>query len=224
MARSLFPSSDIIAGTSGGNLVLAPNANFTIWSARTAGTQYTDLLASDGVTALPTSGSPAKPFTDANGVPPSFYGPDGVNVPVYMDTGSGRFPVFPVDDVASYLTNGARKNVANTFSAAQSFSAGVAFTTTPTVSGSNVATQSNLGTQLSDVPTMVAFLNATGQPYVIYVDQVTGAWPNSGNRVHASGTALTGFTGRVIWDSQGYTGAAQPTGMVNGDLWDERVA
>ena len=82
---------------------------------------------------------------------------------------------------------------------------------TPTNLAANMASSSVLGT----------FLNLTGMPYYIYADSQT-TWPNSGNRV-----VPTGFTGRVIWDSQAYPGHAQPSGMQENpvaDFWDDRVA
>lgn len=71
---------------------------------------------------------------------------------------------------------------------------------------------------------LVTALNSSGLPYTVYVNSSTGLWPNSGNRVHASGAAMTGFTSRWIWDSQSYPGALKPAGMLDGDIWDQRLA
>lgn len=153
MARSYYPGDLIVQAGAGSPaaVLLAPGANFTVWSAQTGGTQYTDLKASDSVTTLPTSGSPAKPFADANGNLPSFWGPDGVNITVWIDTGVTRYPALPNLEVDSFITNGARKNVANTFTTQQTFNgAATAFLNTPTVAGAQLVHSGNLVSLLSD--------------------------------------------------------------------------
>lgn len=223
MARSYFPGDNIIVAAGSGspaNVTLAPGAEFTVYSAETGGSQYTSLLAADGTTSLPVNGN-GKPYADANGKPPGLYGPDGVNTVMWRDINGTRYPMFPSTDLAGLLTNGAKTNVANTFSTAQTFTSGTAtaFSTAPTVSGNAVAHAGNLATLMATSSILGAFLNATGMPYYIYVNPTTGVWASSGARV-----VPTGFTGRVIWDSQSYQGASQPAGIIDGDFWDERVA
>jgi hypothetical protein len=68
----------------------AVNAPFTVWNDLQAGSQITDLLAADGV-------SGAVLQTDANGLRPTLWGPDGVEV-IFIDTGASiRYPVTAID-------------------------------------------------------------------------------------------------------------------------------
>jgi hypothetical protein len=227
MARSYYPPDNMVVAAGGGSpaaLTLAPSAEFRVYSAETGGTEYTDLLASDGVSALPLNGN-SRPFCDSNGIPPGLYGPNNVNTVLWRDLGgSKRFPMYPSTDIAGVLVNGVRTNVANTFTAAQSFTGAVTMSTTPTVAGQTVVTAANLAAQMAVVSNLVAFLNASGQPYTVYVNPSTGVWPNGGARVHMSGVAMTGFTGQWIWDSMSFAGASEASGRTDGDIWDERVA
>jgi hypothetical protein len=222
MARSFYPGDLIVASGAGSPAVvtLAPAAAFTVWAAKTGGSQYTDLLASDGVTALPTSGG--NPFCDSNGIRPDLYGPNNVNTVIWCAVGLGstRYPMYPSTDIATALTTGAKLNVVQSFTAAQSFTSGTAttFSTTPTVSGNTVAHAGNLGTLMATSAIMGAFLNASGQYYIISVDPTTGLWPASGAR-----NVPTGYTGVVIWDSLAFAGALKPTGMADNDRWRERI-
>jgi hypothetical protein len=226
MARTYYPGGEIIVATGAGSpaaLTLNPAAEFEVYSAESGGTEHTDLLAADGTTPLPVAGS-GKPFCDSNGKPPGLYGPDGVTGVLWRAIGSVRYPMYPSAAISTMVAQGARKDIANTFAAAQTFSSAVAFSATPTISGQNLTTATTVASHMAVVSQIVAFLNATGQPYVLYVNPSTGVWPNSGARVHSTGVAMTGFTGQWIWDSQGYVGAAAPSGAIDGDLWDERVA
>lgn len=73
MARSTFGAglADFVVRPSDGLWAVAPGAAVTFWDAHDAGTQYTDLLDSDG--------SPATAVTaDAHGMIPSLQGPDSI--------------------------------------------------------------------------------------------------------------------------------------------------
>src|SRR5688500_14246666 len=105
MARSFFPGSDIIVAAGSGSpavITLAPASEFKVYSAKTGGTQLTDLKAADGATNLPVAGS-GNPYTDSQGVPPDMWGPDGVNQIMWMELVTGsvasskRFPMIPSD-------------------------------------------------------------------------------------------------------------------------------
>lgn len=77
---------------------------------------------------------------------------------------------------------------------------------------------SNFAIGMSDSANVGGFLNATGIPYTIRINTSTGVWPNSGARI-----VPTGYTGPVIWDSQGYAGASAPPGGIDNDFWDQRL-
>ena len=81
-----------------------------------------DLKAADGTTNLPVNGS-GNPFADSNGYPPDLWGPDGVRE-MWRQVGTVRVPMYPSTEMFDTLVNGARRNVANTFTAAQSFTSG----------------------------------------------------------------------------------------------------
>lgn len=182
MARSFYPGDLIVAAGAGTPpvLTIAAGAYFTVWSAKSGGSQYTDLKASDGVTNLPTSGSPAKPFADGNGNRPDLYGPDAVNVTLWCDTGITRYPMIPVLEVDSQLTNGAKKNVANTFTAQQTFTGtATAFSNTPTVSGNLLAHGGNLVSLLSDSTFLAAIKQVvrTVEPFGLMMwNNATSKW------------------------------------------------
>ena len=102
MSRYLFapePIINILAGSAA--VQIGANAPFTLWTARTGGTQVTDCVAPDGLSALPMSGGAF--VADASGQPPAFYGPDGV-VELWLDAGAGvRYQLVGSDLVAAVL-------------------------------------------------------------------------------------------------------------------------
>lgn len=64
---------------------LEPNTVVTCWNMPSGGTQYTDLVNTDGETPITTL------TTDATGALPEFYGPDGVAA-LYLDANGGSGP------------------------------------------------------------------------------------------------------------------------------------
>ncbi|MEW2635929.1 SGNH/GDSL hydrolase family protein [Streptomyces sp. NPDC048389] len=64
---------------------LEPSTTVTAWNAASDGTQYTDLVETDGATPITTL------TTDANGALPEFFGPDGVRS-MYLDANGGAGP------------------------------------------------------------------------------------------------------------------------------------
>lgn len=96
MSRSTFAGTagDFLATISNGGLVRAIPGSLTIWSAKTGGTQYTDLLLGGApVTSIPVG---------RDGQVPQFQGPDGVNE-VWADAGGGS-RVRLVPDIVGVLT------------------------------------------------------------------------------------------------------------------------
>lgn len=89
MARNMYgaTSADFTL-TAGGRVI--PGATLTVWSARTGGTQVTDLLDVDSVACTTvTSGA------DGSVV---FYGPNNEKSTLWLDSGQGsRIAVRPVD-------------------------------------------------------------------------------------------------------------------------------
>lgn len=127
MARALYPGDIFLAAGTGSPPIatLAPNAEFTMWDARTGGTKQTDLKAVDGITALPLNGS-GNPFANSSGLRPEMTGPDGYVLPLWCDTGVGeRFPVYPVDLLSALLQYAALVNASNTWTQAQTFNGGI---------------------------------------------------------------------------------------------------
>jgi hypothetical protein len=114
VARSTFggrPGDFTIVdpSTTSNVVTVAPSVTgATVWSAKTGGTQYTDLLV---------GGTPATTVSsDSKGALVPFQGPDGINVGVWVQFGANRVLIDPQDfavasQVASALT--AAKGVAN---------------------------------------------------------------------------------------------------------------
>jgi hypothetical protein len=75
-----------------------PSYAVTFWSAKTGGTQYTDLLlGADG-----SGGAATSVTTDSRGLLPEFQGPDGVTL-MWADAGSTRVKVTQADLSATYV-------------------------------------------------------------------------------------------------------------------------
>jgi len=98
MARSVFGggASDFTFGTveATGHALMKtlPTYTVTFWSAKTGGTQYTDLLlGADG-----SGGAASSVVTDSRGLLPEFQGPDTVLV-MWADAGTTRTKVTPAD-------------------------------------------------------------------------------------------------------------------------------
>jgi hypothetical protein len=230
VARARYAPQQLVVATGAGTpavLTISPAAPFRIYPQEIGGSPYTDLLAADGSTALPVNGS-GYPYCDLNGVPPVFYGPDGVTGVLWLDAFSGvRIPWFSASQLNALMTVGAYvNNVTQTFQGPTHFSSATAsqFTTAPTVSGSTVAHAGNLAALFAADATLIAWHNATGQPYFIYVNPSTGVWPNSGAFVTPSGGSLASLTAPVIWSSVTWAGALKPTGMLDNHVWWERVS
>lgn len=103
MARHLYGSVADYVITVGADDVatLQPGVTVTCWSAPVGGSQYTDLVETDGVTPI-TAGELT---ADTDGSVPAFYGPDGVTL-LYYDANGGAGPrrgTAPVDagDIAA---------------------------------------------------------------------------------------------------------------------------
>lgn len=80
-----------------GDVIALQNAAGTFWDAATAGTQYTDLLDSDGATPR------TDVETDSDGFLRVFYGPDGIQEG-FLDFGAGRrFHIVSLQGVLSEL-------------------------------------------------------------------------------------------------------------------------
>ncbi|MGK5531528.1 glycerophosphodiester phosphodiesterase [Streptomyces sp. URMC 129] len=89
MARHLYGgvAEYVIAKGTANAAILQPGATVTCWSAESGGSQYTDLLMSDGVT--PIAGGELE--ADATGALPEWYGPDGVTS-LWLDASGGEGP------------------------------------------------------------------------------------------------------------------------------------
>jgi len=114
MARSVFGggASDFTFGTveATGHALMKtlPTYTVTFWSAKTGGTQYTDLLlASDG-----SGGAASSVVTDSRGLLPEFQGPDGVLV-MWADAGTTRVKVTPANDYTAFVSVKAHGAVGN---------------------------------------------------------------------------------------------------------------
>lgn len=66
---------------------LVPAATVTVWNASVGGSQYTDLVQTDGTTPI----SSGELTADSSGAVPEFYGPDGVTE-LYLDANAGSGP------------------------------------------------------------------------------------------------------------------------------------
>lgn len=91
MARHLFglAPADLAMEAVGDELRLRPGAVGTVWTARTGGSQLTDLLDRDAVTPITVV------TADADAIV-GFYGPDPVAL-VWVDFGFGRFAMTAID-------------------------------------------------------------------------------------------------------------------------------
>ena len=208
MVRYYFPSTELIVAAGAGSpaaLTLAPAAEFTVWSAETGGTKYTDLKAADGTTNLPVNGS-GNPYADSNGYPPDLWGPDGVRE-MWRQVGSVRTPMYPSTEMFDTLINGARRNAANTFTQAVSFTSGTAtaFSVSPTVSGSPLVSSTGLtSTARSAVPYGNMAWDATTDTWWAY-DPATFTWVNGGPRPSCP-------PGTCTYDARNDPAAIMPTG------------
>lgn len=88
MARHLFGGiADYVISVGASNqATLEPGASVTLWNMRSGGTQYTDLVDTDGVTPISSTLT-----ADAYGAIPEFYGPDNVEA-LYPDANGGSGP------------------------------------------------------------------------------------------------------------------------------------
>lgn len=90
MARSLYGATPADVTFSSVTGQLAPGVNVTLWNARTAGTQITDLLN--------ISSSPVSVATSDSYGFLAFYGPDNYTGTLWADGGVGsRVAIYPVD-------------------------------------------------------------------------------------------------------------------------------
>lgn len=239
MARTRYDPQQIIVATGGGTpalLTLSPAAPFRVYATATGGSPYTDLTGSDGTTALPVNGS-GYPYCDLSGLPPVFYGPDGVSGVLWLDAFTGsRTPWYPAGQLHTTLTTGAllTSTTAQSFTGPTNFTSATAsqFTTTPTFGGKTAAHAGNIASLFADPATLITFHNLTGQPYFIFINPSTGVWPNSGARVMPDGTSLSAggaggvpsLTAPLIWYSITWAGALEATGRIDTDIWWERVS
>lgn len=81
-------AADFATRVVGGNFGAAASTSISMWSAATGGSQYTDLLAANGTTAITTVTS------GSDGSIPLFYGPVGVTVMWADGGGSERVKLY----------------------------------------------------------------------------------------------------------------------------------
>lgn len=146
MARHLF-GGDISAWTfavgAGNAAVLAPGLSITFWTARTGGTQITDLAtAADGsgaMTQVVSGDGTTYPVGDI----PVFYGPDGVYAMWASASGGPRKLITSTDAVPDMVT----------LSGTQTFVGSKAFGPLGDVNASRIQVYTELTGQVSDVMT-----------------------------------------------------------------------
>lgn len=93
-------AADFATRVVGGNFGAAASTSISMWSAATGGSQYTDLLAVDGTTAITTVTS------GSDGSIPLFYGPVGVTV-MWADGGGAERVKLYSDPTVTYQPIGA---------------------------------------------------------------------------------------------------------------------
>lgn len=162
---------------------LEPSTAVTCWNMESGGSQYTDLVETDGTTPITTL------TTDTTGAVPEFFGPDGVRS-LYLDANGGVGPRrrTVATDVGEDLTT-----VESDVSTLQSSSLDTTAVTAKgdLLAGTGVATVDRVGVA-SDAMTLVAdSLQTTGMrwganwrrrdlPDVLLADEVSGESPTIG--------------------------------------------